>query len=523
MMLLLAAAFSVVQSQHAHPAPPASTAILEVAQRPVALRAGIGTAHDAVGTSSKDAQAFYDQGLAYLHSYVWLEAARSFQQALRADPKLAIAYGRLSLIYTELNAPAAAREAIDRATTMASSATPHDRRHLDLDVLRWAAESSQDPSKLSAYRAALDAALVAFPDDEELWLARGLAESNDPAERGQGSVAGSVRFYQKAAALAPEHFAAHHYMAHAYENTARMDAALGEGRIYATLAPNVPHARHMHGHSLRRTGRVDEAIAEFTAADSLETAYFKAERIPVEYDWHYQHNLDLLGTSFQYIGQMAHAEARLKASFAITSSLLQQEFNKREWPAFLLARGRVKEALDAAAVMTAHRSPVISAAGHVAAGEARLAQGELKAAADEANTALRLIRGVEAGGLVATPLQALQGAFLLRTGQKEKGRSTIEGVVRKVRALPGPDNWTQALFTLEALARTARDAGEWDLADWIALQMREHDPNYAGTHYALGLVAQHKGDTAASRKAFDLAKRYWSKADADLPELKQIQ
>jgi hypothetical protein len=146
----------------------------------------------------------------------------------------------------------------------------------------------------------------------------------------------------------------------------------------------------------------------------------------------------------------------------------------------------------------------------------------LKAAADEANIALRLIRGVEAGGLVAAPLQALQGAFLLRTGQQAKGRSTIEGVVRKVRALPGPDNWTQALFTLEALARTARDAGEWDLAEWIAQQMLQHDPNYAGTQYALGLVAQHKGDAAGSRKAFDLAKRYWSKADANLPELKQL-
>jgi tetratricopeptide (TPR) repeat protein len=166
---------------------------------------------------------------------------------------------------------------------------------------------------------------------------------------------------------------------------------------------------------------------------------------------------------------------------------------------------------------------VISAAGHVATGEARLAQGDFKAAADEANTALRLIRGVQAGGLVATPLQALQGAFLLRTGQKEKGRSTIEDVVRKVRALPGPDNWTQALFTLERLARAARDAGEWDLAEWIAQQMLQHDPNYAGTHYALGLVAQHKGDAAASRKAFDLAKQYWSKADAGLPELKQLR
>ena len=524
MLILLALALVLFQEAHPHPAPQASPTVLEVAARPVTVRTGIGTAHDAVGTTSKEAQAFYDQGLAYLHSYVWIEAARSFHQALRADPNLAIASARLALAYTELNAPAAAREALERAKALALRANAHDRRHVDLEVLRAAAEAApRDPSKLAAYRTALDQAVTAYPADEELWLARGLAESNDPSERGQGSVAGSVRFYQKALALAPGHFAAHHYLTHAYENTGRIDAALGEGAAFAKMAPNVPHARHMHGHNLRRVGRIGEAIAEFTAADGQAAAYFKAERIPAAYDWHYQHNLDLLGTSFQYVGQMANAEARLKASFGMQSGLLVQEFNKREWPAFLLARGRAREALDAATVMAGHRSPVVSAAGHVAIGEARLALGDFKAAADEANAALRLIRGVEAGGLVATPLQALQGAFFLRTGQQAKGRPLLEEVARKARAAPGPDAWTQALFTLEAIARTARDAGEWDLAAWAAGQMLEHDPNYAGTHFALGLVAQHKGDAAASRAAFALAKRYWANADADLPELKQLR
>ena len=46
-----------------------------------------------------------------------------------------------------------------------------------------------DAAKLAAYRAALDAALTRFPLDEEFWLQRGQAESPDPAERGQGSVA----------------------------------------------------------------------------------------------------------------------------------------------------------------------------------------------------------------------------------------------------------------------------------------------------------------------------------------------
>jgi tetratricopeptide (TPR) repeat protein len=287
------------------------------------------------------------------------------------------------------------------------------------------------------------------------------------------------------------------------------------------MAPGVPHARHMHAHNLRRVGRIGEAIAEFGEANRLESAYFAAEKIPVEYDWHYQHNLDLLATSYEYVGQMAKAEALLKASFAIPSSLVVQEFNKREWPMFLLARGRAREALDAANVLAAHRSPVVSATGHVAAGQARLALGEFPQAADEANAALRLMRGAEGGGLVANALQALQGEFFLRTGQQAKGRPMLEEVARKVRAAPGPDAWTQALFTLEAIARAAREVGDWDFAAWAARQMLEHDPHYAGSHYALALVAEHRGDAATARAERSLVEKYWSGADAGLVELKR--
>jgi tetratricopeptide (TPR) repeat protein len=493
---------------------------LSLTERPVALRSGIGDAHDGVSTSSTEAQAFYDQGLAYLHSYVWLEAARSFNQALRIDPALALAHVGLTTAYVELDTPAAARTALERAQAVASTA--HDRRHVELCALRMAAEAApRDEAKRAAYRAALDAALAAFPQDEELWLQRGLAESPDPAERGQGSVAASIPFYQKALALAPGHFAAHHYLTHAYENSGRIAEALAEGATYAKMAPDVPHARHMHGHDLRRVGRIDEAIEEFRAADRLAEAYFAAEKIPVEYDWHYQHNLDLLATSYQYVGRMSEAEPLYRRSFAILSTLVVQEFNKREWPAFLLARGRATEALDAANTMAAHRAPVVSAMGHVAAGQARLALGQFQAAADEANAALRAIRGAEGGGLVATPLQALQGEFFLRTGQKEKGRSMLEEVAKKVRAAAGPDAWTQALFTLEAIARAAREAGDWELARSTARQMIAHDPNYAGSHYALALVAEHDGDAAAARSERALVEKFWKNADRDLPELKR--
>jgi hypothetical protein len=186
-----------------------------------------------------------------------------------------------------------------------------------------------------------------------------------------------------------------------------------------------------------------------------------------------------------------------------------------------VARGRAQEALGAAAAMTSHRSPVVSAAGHVAAGEAQLALGRSQAAADEANAALRAIRGAEAGGLVAVPLQALQGEFFLRTGQRDKGQSMLREVAKKARARPGPDAWAETLFTLEAIARAAREVGDWEFAAWAAGEMLDHDPHYAGTHYALMLVAEHDGDGTKARAERARFEEYWKNADRDLPELKK--
>jgi tetratricopeptide (TPR) repeat protein len=514
---LLAFGFLVLTSAAAVPA-----TLDDLVKRPIPLRTGIGSAHDEVSTSSQEAQRWYDQGLAFLHSFVWLDAARSFNQALRSDPALAMAHVGLSYAYTELSAPAAARAALDRARTLGTAASDHDRLHIAARALQMEAEASpRSPQKRIEYRAALDAALAGHPDDEELWLLRGHAESDDPAERGQGSGAAAVRFYDKAKALAPAHAGAHHYLTHAFENMGRADEARVEGALYAAIARDIPHARHMHGHDLRRAGRMAEAIEEFRAADALHTAWSRAEGIPPESDWDYQHNLDLLATSYQYIGRMRNAEPLFKASFALASPLVQQELNKREWPVFLRARGRVEEALAAANVMAAHVAPLVSAAGHVEAGRALLLLGKFQAAADEANVALRLMRAApEGAGLVAKPLQELQGELFLRTGQRDRGRSMLQDVVRKARLSPGPDVWTQTTFAIEAVARAARETGDWTLAAWAAAQLMEHDANYAGAHLARALVARHDGDETAARGEFERVRELWSSADPDLPELR---
>ncbi|HEX6738342.1 MAG TPA: hypothetical protein VF310_08730, partial [Vicinamibacteria bacterium] len=62
-------------------------------------------------------------------------------------------------------------------------------------------------------------------------------------------------------------------------------------------------------------------------------------------------------------------------------------------------------------------------------------------------------------------------------------------------------------------------AGDWELAAHTAEQMRDHDAAYAGTQYALGLVAQQRGQAQAAQRAFTSAVELWRGADPDLPEL----
>jgi tetratricopeptide (TPR) repeat protein len=510
-------------AQDGHAAHDSGTIPREVLERPIALRRGIGTVHEAVSTRSREAQAFYDQGLAYLHSFVWIEAARSFHQALRSEPRLAMAYLGLSIAEWQLNRPDAARTALARARAL-SDGSERERRRVELREIELdAVAHAGDAARLGAYRRALDDSLAREPLDVELWLLRGMAEARVPGDRGQGSPAGSIAYYQKVLALEPDSMPAHHYLTHACESSGRIDEALAHATTYARLAPAIPHAHHMHGHDLRRTGRIDDAIAEFQTAYDIELEDARAERIPIEYDWHHQHNLDLLATSLQYIGQIKAAERFFRAAFAMPSPLIVEAFAKREWPEFLIERGRWADASAAAAAMAAHASPIVSATGHIMAGRALLGAGRWREAAIEANTALRLLRTLSANaGLVAPSFEQLQGEYLLRTGQQQKGRAMLDGVVTVLRGQPGPDEWTQALFALSDIARTAREAGDWEFAGRIAGQMLAHDPWYAGTHFALALVAVHDGRADAAEREFTRAETLWTKADADLPERQVI-
>ena len=497
----------------------------EILERPVALRTGIGTLHQKVSTSSQEAQAFYDQGLAYVHSYVWIEAVRSFHQALRLDPNMAMAYLGLTDAYIGMHDPGTARAVFQRAQEFAPKLNKSEQmwvviRGYELDYL----ESGGNSDKYVAYRKSISEALKVNPNDPWLWIQRGLADEGSPVTHGQVGGVDTIAFYRTALALAPDNFAAHHYYTHTLENLGRAKEALDESAIYLRMAPAIPHAHHMHGHELIRLGRTEEAIAEFLKTKSLEEDYYRTENIPSRYDWHHAHNLQLLAMSYQSLGQMKAAEAAFSEAFGVPAYTDFLEFNRKAWPEFLLARGRNEEAFKASQELIKSEWPLPRLAGHTLAGEALLAMDRANEAQEELTLAERETEQLPVNLVATSPFpNTLRAEFLYREKKTEDAEALLQDIVKMILARPGPDAWSAARFELESLAHGARQNGDWSLSESIARAMIQHDPTYAGGYFALGLAAEHSGHSAQAREQFAAAEKFWSKADKDLPELRRIQ
>src|SRR5438477_4235511 len=178
---------------------PAGPVPREILVRPVPLRTGIGKVHEKVSTSSAEAQSFYDQGLSYLHSFVWIEAIRSFHQSLRADPNLAMAYLRLADAYIGLQDVPSASSAVERARTFEKKLNQRERSWLAIRDAEVAfLEDTGNPDSYVAYRKAVGNALKLNPTDPWLWIQRGLADEASPFTHGQAGGVDTIAFYKTA-------------------------------------------------------------------------------------------------------------------------------------------------------------------------------------------------------------------------------------------------------------------------------------------------------------------------------------
>src|SRR5262245_7163700 len=134
---------------------------------------GLCTLHYRISTSSPECQAFFDQGLGYFYSYVWMEAARSFETAARHDPSCALAWwglGRALERWGRSNA----NKALLKANELAGKAS-HREQQLILARMQekgLAPKVGDQEARKQAAIATIDTMLTLYDDDEEAWYYR---------------------------------------------------------------------------------------------------------------------------------------------------------------------------------------------------------------------------------------------------------------------------------------------------------------------------------------------------------------
>ncbi len=460
-------------------------------ERPLPLRPGVGTVPFPVETKVAEAGAFVRQGIAYLHSYVWLEAARSFNEAARRDPSLAFAHWGLARAYFGLSLKARADEALKRAEALAKA--PRERRYVKLLRAQLGATMALGDTKKKeheAYRKALNDALSEDPGDAELWVLRGNAQEAEPEGRGQRGKMDTVAFYEAAIARAPKHVGAHHYLVHTYENAGRPRDAVASARVYLAEAPNVPHAHHMLGHVLPRTGAWQEAITQFEEADKLHVAYERDEKVRPGDDWHHQHNDELLGVAYMRVGRFQDAERVLGRQRA--TPLVSPIWEGLHWPLteLLLHRGKAREALAAAGEMIKAGPGTGPMVGHSLSVEAWLQLGDINAAKKSAAAAEAAVNEMEKAGtrdakiaieMFGDYAKAAAALIDLHVGDVAKAGKVLLGQAKDIADAPSVDGWGSGLFFIERAAAEAKRAKHPEIAAALHAEMKRIDPSYTPT------------------------------------------
>ena len=477
----------------ASPGDPVEPALLE---RPIGMRRDIGHVHQTITSTSTTAsprtQELYDQGLTLLHHYVWVDAARSFHEALRADPECAMCWMGLARAEQGAERDEATHSAIANAQRLAPKATPRERVFIALRAQQIEAQDAigkDQGEKHEKYRDALDAALASYPDDAELWILRGNAEEPGPWGRGQFGGAASIAFYETALVRSPGHLGAHHYLVHSFENIAHPAEAAEHGRIYADSSPGVAHAQHMLGHVLPRLGRWEEALAQFRKADAIEEAYAKSLNLRPGDDWHHLHNLQLLGYTCLRLGRLDEAEAVFRRAFDTPARLPYRGMPQASLAEYYLLRGRLEEALAVSrALQTPTRTTAANAVAAVVEGETLLAMGQTddaRACAARSKKLLETAHGELPGFqsryldiFVRPYIDQLDTEIALRGDSPAAAEASILAVADALSTNPRFDAWGEGLFRLQRIAADARRAGRTQLAADIETRMKRIDPDY---------------------------------------------
>lgn len=287
------------------------------------LATGLGPIHMPVSTENKEAQCFFDQGVAYLYAFNHDEAIRNFAQAGKLDPNLAMAHwGIAYALGPNYNLPAdsqhlaEAYKSIQVAISLKHHASPREQAYIDAMTKRYAADVSSPRGALdSAYYLAMRDVMTKYNDD--LHAAAMFVESGmnlRPWKLWKADFSPEPGTLELVAVLEeilkrdPGHTGANHFYIHCVEASDNPERALGACARLDTLAPNSGHLVHMPAHIYSRTGDYARSVRSNADGALIDEKYLSTAPPGNMYGlMYYHHNVHFLSVAHLMEGNFQSA------------------------------------------------------------------------------------------------------------------------------------------------------------------------------------------------------------------------
>jgi hypothetical protein len=217
-------------------------------------------AHERMSFTTKSARAreLYEQGMVNVENVLRTPAIESFNAAIKADPKFAMAHVGLFLMTRD---PAAERRHVTRARVLLSRTSAGERL-----FIRWA--TAQKENDLITAIAAMNDFVAMFPKEKRYltFFARWLFF----AENYERTIDIIENYVVK---VDPDYVFALNYLGYSYAKTGRYDQGIAAMRRTTELRPKEPNPYDSLAELLRQAGRFEEALAQYQRAYELAEGF----------------------------------------------------------------------------------------------------------------------------------------------------------------------------------------------------------------------------------------------------------
>ena len=529
-------AMAVFAQQQPAPAPKADACAPPPGAVPPSLPAklldGQGKIDFKITTKSAEAQAFFNQGVAQMHSFWAREAERSFLQAAALDPEAPMPQWGIAMVAAgdyrpgfqldlvngvvpkpvkrtgkpqggEARAVAAAAKAAQLAAAP-GKATEMEKLYIALTSARRDL-AQRDPNV--GYVKALRALIAKQPGviEARTYLALHIMSGYElPSKRPRTGSMEAVELLRAVLKDSPEHAGAHHYVIHGWEGSTFAKEAWPSCKRYGELANNIPHGLHMPGHIYAQTGRWADAAKAFGDAAANEVYWMKQDSLSG--NGHHGHNVHFLIASLSFQGQFDQAlsTARGLLEYKETPREVKQIDNYRTayrqgWFALMriLVQHEKWDMILDGSTLPDHQKPREQAWRHWAMAQAQLAKGNRAQAEDAVRKMENALVDYRAKTKQPAPPPLMVARRELKAhlaGNADKKIQLLQRAARDEQALryTEPTSYPRPVF--EVLGQFALKEGKAQIAEKAFRQALEQYPESAAAKAGLraALQSQHR-------------------------------